>query len=200
MSPSYRSLTQVSVRKCFLADLLQFASTFRFRYLSLLICTTFILTISFCSICVLLPDAKPKGIAPPPARSPAPAASTPAVPQQKSENTAPAPAAAPAATESSAPPAAKASASTEPTICSKCKKDLDGTYMQALDKFWHPDCLACSKCTSPLEGNFYEHETGVICQNCASNMFKCAECGQSIAGSHLVFDDGRIVHPTCVKV
>jgi hypothetical protein len=142
-----------------------------------------------------LPDAKPKAAEPAPARPPAPSSVAPVVEQEKPQ----VPIAQPVADVSTPAPKAVAPA-TEANKCGRCQKALEETYIQALDKYWHPQCFTCSKCTSPLEGNFYEHETGIICQNCASSMFKCSECGQSISGSHLVFDDGRIVHPTCVQV
>eukprot|EP01122_Echinamoeba_exundans_P003995 TRINITY_DN14033_c0_g1_i1.p1 TRINITY_DN14033_c0_g1~~TRINITY_DN14033_c0_g1_i1.p1 ORF type:complete len:230 (-),score=23.56 TRINITY_DN14033_c0_g1_i1:40-729(-) len=139
-------------------------------------------------------NAKPKAVEPAPARPPAPSNAAPAVDQEKPTS----PTVQPVADTSAPAPKAVAPA-TEANKCGRCQKALEETYIQALDKFWHPQCFTCSKCTSPLEGNFYEHETGIICQNCASSMFKCSECGQSISGSHLVFDDGRIVHPTCVQ-
>mmetsp|Transcript_37996 Transcript_37996/g.52756 ORF Transcript_37996/g.52756 Transcript_37996/m.52756 type:complete len:224 (-) Transcript_37996:105-776(-) len=53
-------------------------------------------------------------------------------------------------------------------VCEKCKQVLNGGYMIALDKPYHPDCFTCHGCGIGLSGEqFYVSRDRPHCKACA---------------------------------
>lgn len=66
--------------------------------------------------------------------------------------------------------------------------------------FWHPDCVKCSKCSAPFEGNFYRvnGNRNIYCESCANKSHVCDVCMLSITNDFTLLEDGRMMHPECV--
>ncbi|XP_057663409.1 paxillin-B isoform X1 [Diorhabda carinulata] len=77
----------------------------------------------------------------------------------------------------------KSSASTEPKICNKCKEQIKGGVLTALEKTWHPDHFCCNECKNPItENTFKTKEDLPYCTPCHTKLFApiCKACAQPI--------------------
>ena len=60
---------------------------------------------------------------------------------------------------------------------------MQGKYIEALGKKWHPDCFKCNTCEVPLSpNNFFEKAGKPYCEKDYHKMFSppCAGCGHPI--------------------
>ncbi|VDL59784.1 unnamed protein product [Hymenolepis diminuta] len=67
--------------------------------------------------------------------------------------------------------------------CAKCKKDIDGTIVTAMNKKWHNECFVCTGCHCPLAGQSFHNKDGApYCIKCRQEKFDptCAKCGKKI--------------------
>ncbi|MCA9733662.1 MAG: protein DA1 [Deferribacteres bacterium] len=76
-------------------------------------------------------------------------------------------------------PAHKRLPQTKSPICQQCKKTIDGEYIVALNRAWHPQHFRCSTCNKPLVGSrFFEKANKPYCQDCYNKKFSplCDVC------------------------
>lgn len=70
-------------------------------------------------------------------------------------------------------------------ICASCKKEIQGRYVQAVGKNWHPDCFRCAGCGRPITTGEFLHKYGKPYHaDCYQQKFapRCAGCGELIDG------------------
>jgi hypothetical protein len=60
---------------------------------------------------------------------------------------------------------------------------------------FHPGCLVCSACSTPLSGAYAIDDDGRA--KCAKCQPTCDVCRQPLRGTYLLLDDGRSVHQEC---
>ena len=59
-----------------------------------------------------------------------------------------------------------------PETCAKCRKDLDGVVVTAMDKKWHKECFACAGCGKSLQGQqFHKKDGAPYCIPCRVDKF-----------------------------
>lgn len=110
--------------------------------------------------------------------------------------------------------------------CARCRKDITGSYVQALGKNWHATCFTCTRCKQEI-GNtpFAAHKgqpyhadclakaQGLTCAACKNTLtgkyltvrgahyhpscFVCTACGQGIGGEGFLEKDGAPYHSHC---
>lgn len=84
--------------------------------------------------------------------------------------------------------------------CGGCGNALSGSAVKALDRTWHRECFACSKCKkSLLSGGFVEDDNkNPLCGDCFDEQFakNCAQCAKKISGA-FVNVEGRDYHKGC---
>ncbi|ELP93135.1 lim domain, putative [Entamoeba invadens IP1] len=51
--------------------------------------------------------------------------------------------------------------------CEKCGEVIIGRIARVDGKVWHPNCFVCSKCGTPLEGDFIEKDGKRLCFLCS---------------------------------
>lgn len=83
--------------------------------------------------------------------------------------------------------------------CEKCagcgRGIIVGTGLSALKQNWHPECLVCANCASPMTDKIYSREGRPTCEDCfLATAEKCAGCGKGIIGKFLSVL-GRKYHP-----
>jgi len=92
---------------------------------------------------------------------------------------------------------------TQPPICAYCKQPiLEGSYITALGKMWHPEHFLCAACSLPIyENNFSVHEGKPYHPACYVERFvpKCAYCGKPLVGEYLIDAWGTRFHKTHEK-
>ncbi|KJE90875.1 hypothetical protein CAOG_08582 [Capsaspora owczarzaki ATCC 30864] len=82
--------------------------------------------------------------------------------------------------------------------CHGCQKPLVDTYVDAMEKRWHPTCLVCTTCRLPFEGGYYPHAGMPYCKK---DFFRlknllCGSCDTPITD---VYEEvnGKRLHVTC---
>ncbi|VDD80850.1 unnamed protein product [Mesocestoides corti] len=56
--------------------------------------------------------------------------------------------------------------------CAKCKNDITGPVVTAMDKKWHNDCFVCGGCKSKLAGKTFHNKDGTpYCIECRKEKF-----------------------------
>lgn len=72
--------------------------------------------------------------------------------------------------------------------CHACGQPIEGKYLRALGKIWHPEHFVCTHCGKPIEGNFSAHRGKPYCKEHYLLLFaeKCSLCGKPLEGDYLV--------------
>ena len=89
--------------------------------------------------------------------------------------------------------------------CSRCKKEIEGKYLKALNQDFHEDCFTCSVCNEPFdEGKFYEKDDNAYCHQHYNQLFgfTCAKCHQTITDGTAISALDKYWHRshfTCTK-
>jgi len=88
--------------------------------------------------------------------------------------------------------------------CGKCSEFIVGRVIKALSNTWHPSCLTCSRCDSPVSDlGFTKVGDKVVCKDCAVVLREeinsgsgrvCRKCSTRIEGEPLRFQ-GDVYHP-----
>lgn len=69
--------------------------------------------------------------------------------------------------------------------CSKCDHYINGRFIRALNKCWHPNCFLCNRCSCPLadQGFIKKGSDGALCHTCnileksvTKNKYTCYKC------------------------
>ena len=71
--------------------------------------------------------------------------------------------------------------------CARCKKQINGSYVNALKKAWHRECFRCEGCGRSIqESSFSQKEGKVYHRECYQKLFhpRCAKCDQVIIGAY----------------
>ncbi len=81
-------------------------------------------------------------------------------------------------------------------VCAGCGNLIFNDYVQALDRYWHPECFCCSDCGEPIRDNFSTHHGHFYHPDCYQKKFApvCAGCGQVIL-DHYISAMGKKWHP-----
>jgi len=63
--------------------------------------------------------------------------------------------------------------------CSGCKQPIEGSYLRALNKLWHPEHFVCSHCGEPIGESYFVHRGKPYCKQDYLLLFaeKCRLCG-----------------------
>jgi paxillin len=85
------------------------------------------------------------------------------------------------------------------TPCGNCNQPVTGEHTIALGKVWHPDHFNCQSCSTPIVGDFFDHDGSLNCRNCANNLFKCSFCTLLIEGQYFIVNNKKF-HPTCIDI
>ncbi|XP_066934187.1 LIM domain-binding protein 3-like isoform X5 [Clytia hemisphaerica] len=120
--------------------------------------------------------APPSGPAAPPQQAYTPA---PAAPQQPYTP-------APVAPQQPKSAPAQATNGQSDLSCSACDQPLDGPFVSAIGKTWHPDHFCCSSCQMSLQNQaFVEENNKLFCEKCYNSYYapKCAHCNNAIIGN-----------------
>jgi len=89
--------------------------------------------------------------------------------------------------------------------CSRCKKEIEGKYLKALNQDFHEKCFNCSVCNAPFsDGKFYEKDDNAYCQQHYNQLFgfTCAKCHQTISDGTAISALDKYWHRnhfTCTK-
>eukprot|EP01091_Cochliopodium_minus_P006674 TRINITY_DN16683_c0_g1_i1.p1 TRINITY_DN16683_c0_g1~~TRINITY_DN16683_c0_g1_i1.p1 ORF type:complete len:401 (-),score=122.82 TRINITY_DN16683_c0_g1_i1:70-1272(-) len=89
--------------------------------------------------------------------------------------------------------------------CSRCKKEIEGKYLKALNQDFHEKCFNCSVCnTSFSDGKFYEKDDNAYCHQHYNQLFgfTCAKCHQTITDGTAISALDKYWHRnhfTCTK-
>lgn len=72
-------------------------------------------------------------------------------------------------------------------VCTSCEKIIFNEYIQALDRYWHPECFCCAACGERILSNFNTRRGRVYHPECYHKKFLpvCAGCGQPINEHYL---------------
>jgi uncharacterized CHY-type Zn-finger protein len=91
-------------------------------------------------------------------------------------------------------------------VCSKCDKAIKAPSSVATyeDKFFHPECLACSVCTKSLNGRqFIKEKNGsLVCEECnLKTSPRCLKCKQVFAPgvTYKKLGDNLFYHNECFR-
>lgn len=69
--------------------------------------------------------------------------------------------------------------------CDSCGKVIQGPFVSALGRNWHPEHFCCNGCQRSLQNIGFVEEAGkMFCENCYNEKYapKCASCNQAIVG------------------
>lgn len=72
--------------------------------------------------------------------------------------------------------------------CAACGKIIIAPYLSALGKYYHPDCLVCTRCRAPFQdGKMVEKEGKPYCVPCYQELFvpHCSICGKALMGQYV---------------
>ena len=85
-------------------------------------------------------------------------------------------------------------------ICASCLEPIEGQFMKAMGKFYHPNHFACCACNYKFKGTdkFRNRNGDAYCRDCSVKFFTpvCSLCNKHIEGQYLVAG-GRKLHPEC---
>ena len=72
--------------------------------------------------------------------------------------------------------------------CSGCGKPIEGEYIRALNKLWHPEHFVCAHCGDPIGKTFHVHRGKPYCTRDYLLLFaeKCALCGQPLVDGYIL--------------
>ena len=72
-------------------------------------------------------------------------------------------------------------------VCAGCEKLIFNEGIQALDRYWHPECFCCSACGQPILANYNTRRGRIYHPECYQKKFApvCAGCGQIILENHI---------------
>ena len=74
-------------------------------------------------------------------------------------------------------------------VCFSCKGEIEGRYVQAIGRNWHPHHFRCAVCAEPIDGEqFYTHEGQPYHQACYRDnvLPRCGYCRRPLEGTWLV--------------
>eukprot|EP01137_Pigoraptor_chileana_P005462 Opistho-2@48553 len=84
--------------------------------------------------------------------------------------------------------------------CGSCALPLEANQptVKALGRDFHRECLICTRCRAPPDGNYYEKDGKVYCRKDYFAMFgtQCNRCSQNINGKLMAFNN-KFYHPDC---
>jgi LIM domain len=82
--------------------------------------------------------------------------------------------------------------------CDECKEHIDGQGINVLGKFFHADCVSCSRCNVSLGGNLRTRDGVFYCIQCFDAAYgqRCTKCGERVKGK-VASHAGKPYHPTC---
>lgn len=89
--------------------------------------------------------------------------------------------------------------------CSRCRKEIEGKYLKALNQDFHEKCFNCSVCNAPFsDGKFYEKDDNAYCHQHYNQLFgfTCAKCHQTITDGTAISALDKYWHRnhfTCTK-
>jgi len=90
--------------------------------------------------------------------------------------------------------------------CAKCRQQIDASSreLNALEKYWHPDCFVCTSCATPLSNSFYNVSGMPYCDNCAEAKAtqsqaqgNCGTCGRAITNGSFITYGSANYHSNC---
>ena len=85
-------------------------------------------------------------------------------------------------------------------ICGSCLEPIEGQFMKAMGKFFHPNHFACCACNYKFKGTdkFSSRDGNPYCKDCWVNFFTpvCSLCNKHIEGQYLIAG-GKKLHPQC---
>jgi len=92
-------------------------------------------------------------------------------------------------------------------LCSGCNQVIQGNFIVALDKKWHPDHFVCTTCKSPFtkEGKCMEKNGMPYCENHYKDLFlRCKLCNEIITGKVIsaldsVWHEEHVACKVCLK-
>ncbi len=72
--------------------------------------------------------------------------------------------------------------------CSGCSQPIEGEYIRALDKFWHPEHFVCAHCGERIGKTYLVHRGKPYCTDDYMRLFaeKCALCGQPLMDGYML--------------
>jgi len=56
-------------------------------------------------------------------------------------------------------------------VCGGCHKAINGQFITAMGKKYHPDHFVCSYCMNPIKGSYKAKEDKAYCQNCFRRLY-----------------------------
>jgi len=89
--------------------------------------------------------------------------------------------------------------------CSRCRGEILGKHIKALNQDFHDKCFNCSVCKAPFQdGKYYEKNDNAYCHNDYNKLFgfSCGKCHQSISDGTAIFALDKYWHKnhlTCTK-
>ncbi len=85
------------------------------------------------------------------------------------------------------------------SLCASCRKAITGSYVEALDQVWHPDCFVCARCGRSFGAQAFHVKDGrPYHADCYKEAFglRCAACGAFIEERYVI-QDSLPYHPQC---
>mmetsp|Transcript_124963 Transcript_124963/g.400324 ORF Transcript_124963/g.400324 Transcript_124963/m.400324 type:complete len:413 (-) Transcript_124963:410-1648(-) len=86
-----------------------------------------------------------------------------------------------------------------PVVCAKCGWTVQGRVLRGDGgKTFHPECFACSRCRKEIDGSYMHTDdgTGYLCTACQP---RCGACGGSVSGRKFIHADGTAFHKECFR-
>jgi paxillin len=88
----------------------------------------------------------------------------------------------------------------KPKVCHGCNEDIQGRYVNAMCKFWHPDHFKCTECQTAIGMNRYLEKNGKpYCEPDYHKLFtpNCALCGEPVKANKIVKALKKTFHKEC---
>lgn len=88
--------------------------------------------------------------------------------------------------------------------CTRCGRGVEGSFIQAMGRVYHHDCLQCCVCERPITSSFITNIWGdVYCSQHQQELPSCASCGriicQKVTGGGGRYKDGRVMCRQCIS-
>lgn len=76
-------------------------------------------------------------------------------------------------------------------VCHHCQQPISGSYVEAIDKHWHPGHFLCRHCRLSLESGYVVEDGEPYCQTCYNDLFaeRCTSCNRVINGEYCSHDE-----------